>query len=146
MLKAYGLCAPSDEVLIDKEVLGVHDRFAIALPLAVSGSATWYPQAVADVVWAGVTPHPDSTVYDLSPEALVVPSNTKVRFRRLIDVWRLKVDDPTNGNLIAPVESTPDVISEGKATSVEKNMERLDPDFGQPRWMLWSFVDTRGYL
>ena len=133
----------SNEVYADAEDPR-HDSLAIALPLRDDQEGRSFPRVYVQSCWDGLVETPDGLAQDLSPEALILPSDANLRFRRLVTIYNLRLDDPTGGNAII---SDLDVrAGDGEKmkedASGEQTDDSLDFKVGQPRWMLWTYSDS----
>ncbi|ORY86066.1 hypothetical protein BCR35DRAFT_330761 [Leucosporidium creatinivorum] len=75
----------------------------------------------------------------LAPEALLLPANIYLRFRRLIRTYRLRVVDPTKSNITTLSNESLDT---SQTASDRRTTAEPEESFAEaePRWMLWSRI------
>ncbi|ORY86067.1 hypothetical protein BCR35DRAFT_351611 [Leucosporidium creatinivorum] len=82
----------------------------------------------------------NSKVLSFSPEALRLPSNAELRFRRLVSTYRLQVVDRVKSTITS--SSLPPSTTDDSAIGASSQLETKTDEFGkeEPRWMLWSLA------
>lgn len=127
---------------------GIDDLFALALPLRGELRPTEYPSVDKSIPCSFYSDSfTDGLVYDLSPEALTLPSNADLRFRRLVQAYRLLAGEPLGEaqgpNVITRLveEATvKDAEYEEQTVGIALEQDK-EPAAHEPRWMLWTLAE-----
>lgn len=141
LLRLFGLSLATKKVHVDSETEheGIDDRSAIAIPFKPSSPFQNFPAVNVEAVCDDIIGYTNSSACDVSPEAFLLPSDTKLRFRRLVYTYRLLVDDPTGGQIITRPALGTDTAAEGHHDVREMDdSEELYFAVRQPRWILWT--------
>ncbi|ORY86057.1 hypothetical protein BCR35DRAFT_351602 [Leucosporidium creatinivorum] len=144
LLALFGLHMPTAVTWKEASEWNDFDELsAIAIPLQATKnnhSGSYAAPAISigtDICSNGYDVYPNTRLAVFSPEALRLPSNAELRFRRLISTYRLQVVDCVKSTITS--SSPPSSATEAPANAANSQLDEYGEE--EPRWMLWSLAE-----